>query len=253
MTWFDNFCVLLKGEGRPPQLVYKHAISTIAPNALDLCDDSERTERMTLYDPGNDVSRRERAVVVVPERVGEGARRSTEARLEEAEGLRRNRPGRGGAKAFRVRQLTRRPISARASSMRLRSLRGKRRHAVHRRRALDAGAAAKSLEEQVKLEGHRPHRPDPRNLRRAGAHRRRPAAGRDGASRYQPARLVRTWTHLERQRGGFGFLGGPGETQLETDRRLLRDRMARFKRELDQVKRHACAAARDGASARPGR
>jgi len=54
---------------------------------------------------------------------------------------------------------------------------------------------------------------------------------------YQAGRLVRTWTHLERQRGGFGFLGGPGETQIEADRRLIRDRMARIRRELDQVKR----------------
>ena len=54
---------------------------------------------------------------------------------------------------------------------------------------------------------------------------------------YQAGRLVRSWTHLERQRGGFGFLGGPGETQIEADRRMIRDRMARIKRELDQVRR----------------
>ncbi len=54
---------------------------------------------------------------------------------------------------------------------------------------------------------------------------------------YQAGRLVRSWTHLERQRGGFGFLGGPGETQIEADRRLIRDRMARLKRELEQVRR----------------
>ncbi|TGX56047.1 GTPase HflX [Sphingomonas gei] len=54
---------------------------------------------------------------------------------------------------------------------------------------------------------------------------------------YQAGRLVRSWTHLERQRGGFGFLGGPGETQIEADRRLIRDRMARLKKELDQVSR----------------
>lgn len=54
---------------------------------------------------------------------------------------------------------------------------------------------------------------------------------------YQASRLVRSWTHLERQRGGFGFLGGPGETQIETDRRLIRDRMAKIRRELEQVKR----------------
>ncbi len=54
---------------------------------------------------------------------------------------------------------------------------------------------------------------------------------------YQGGRLVRSWTHLERQRGGFGFLGGPGETQIEADRRLIRDRMARLRRELEQVSR----------------
>jgi GTP-binding protein HflX len=54
---------------------------------------------------------------------------------------------------------------------------------------------------------------------------------------YQQSRLVRSWTHLERQRGGFGFLGGPGETQIEADRRMIRDRMARLRRELDQVRR----------------
>jgi GTP-binding protein HflX len=54
---------------------------------------------------------------------------------------------------------------------------------------------------------------------------------------YQRSRLVRSWTHLERQRGGFGFLGGPGETQIEADRRLIGDRIVRLKRELDQVRR----------------
>ena len=54
---------------------------------------------------------------------------------------------------------------------------------------------------------------------------------------YQAGRLVRSWTHLERQRGGFGFLGGPGETQIEADRRMIRDRMGRLRRELEQVRR----------------
>jgi GTP-binding protein HflX len=54
---------------------------------------------------------------------------------------------------------------------------------------------------------------------------------------YERSRLVRTWTHLERQRGGRGFLAGPGETQIETDRRLLADKMAKLRRELDEVKR----------------
>jgi GTPase len=54
---------------------------------------------------------------------------------------------------------------------------------------------------------------------------------------YQKGRLVRSWTHLERQRGGFGFLGGPGETQLEADRRMIEERLAKIEAELDKVKR----------------
>ena len=54
---------------------------------------------------------------------------------------------------------------------------------------------------------------------------------------YQRSRLVRSWTHLERQRGGFGFLGGPGESQLEIDRRLIGQRIAKLKKELEDVKR----------------
>jgi GTP-binding protein HflX len=54
---------------------------------------------------------------------------------------------------------------------------------------------------------------------------------------YQKSRLVRSWTHLERQRGGFGFLGGPGETQIEADRRMIGERILKIKRELEVVKR----------------
>jgi GTPase len=54
---------------------------------------------------------------------------------------------------------------------------------------------------------------------------------------YQRSRLVRSWTHLERQRGGFGFLGGPGETQLEADRRIIAERIARIEGDLEKVKR----------------
>lgn len=54
---------------------------------------------------------------------------------------------------------------------------------------------------------------------------------------YQKSRLVRSWTHLERQRGGGGFMGGPGETQIELDRRAINDRLAQLKRDLEQVRR----------------
>jgi GTP-binding protein HflX len=57
------------------------------------------------------------------------------------------------------------------------------------------------------------------------------------ALNYQKSRLVRSWTHLERQRGGFGFMGGPGESQLEIDRRLITKRIVKLKAELEQVRR----------------
>lgn len=53
---------------------------------------------------------------------------------------------------------------------------------------------------------------------------------------YQRSRLVRSWTHLERQRGGAGFLGGPGETQIELDRRIIDDKIVRIKKELEKVR-----------------
>ena len=55
--------------------------------------------------------------------------------------------------------------------------------------------------------------------------------------KYQRSRLVRTWTHLERQRGGVGFLGGPGETQIEADRRIISDRIGKIEKELQTVRR----------------
>ena len=60
---------------------------------------------------------------------------------------------------------------------------------------------------------------------------------------YQKSRLVRSWTHLERQRGGFGFLGGPGETQIEADRRMIEERLAKIERNW-QGQAHARAASR---------
>lgn len=54
---------------------------------------------------------------------------------------------------------------------------------------------------------------------------------------YQRSRLVRSWTHLERQRGGAGFLGGPGETQIELDRRIIDDKIVKIKKELEKVKK----------------
>ncbi len=193
---------------------------------------------MTFYDPVNDVARGERAVVVVPERVGEGSRRSTEARLDEAEGL----AGAIGVdvvarKAFRLRQVRPATLLGKGQVEEIAEL-----ASANDAKLLIVDAALspvqqKSLEEQVgakvidrtslilEIFGERAATAEGR-LQVELAH-----------LDYQAGRLVRTWTHLERQRGGFGFLGGPGETQIEADRRLIRDRMARIRRELEQVKR----------------
>jgi GTP-binding protein HflX len=80
-----------------------------------------------------------------------------------------------------------------------------------------------------------PHRPDPGDLCRPRPHPRGRVAGGTGALSYQRSRLVRAWTHLERQRGGFGFVGGPGETQIEADRRAIDDQVIRLKRQLEKV------------------
>ena len=193
---------------------------------------------MTFYDTENDVARGERAVVVVPEKVGEGARRSTEARLEEAEGL----AGAIGVdvvarKAFRLRQIRPATLLGKGQVEEIAEL---TRENDAKLLIVDAPLSPvqqKSLEEQVKAKVI-----DRTSLiLEIFGERAATAEGRLQVELahldYQAGRLVRTWTHLERQRGGFGFLGGPGETQIEADRRLIRDRMARIRRELDQVKR----------------
>jgi GTPase len=190
------------------------------------------------YDPVSDVARGERALVVVPERVGDGARRSTEARVEEAAGLAQAIGVEVVAKcAFRLRQL--RPATLLGKGQ-VEEIAGLARENEAGLLIVDAPLTPvqqKSLEEQVgakvidrtslilEIFGERAATAEGR-LQVELAH-----------LDYQAGRLVRTWTHLERQRGGFGFLGGPGETQIEADRRLIRDRMARIRRELEQVKR----------------
>jgi GTP-binding protein HflX len=193
---------------------------------------------VTLYDTENDVARGERAVVVVPEKVGEGARRSTEARLQEAEGL---AEAIGvdvvARKTFRLRQIRPATLLGKGQVEEIAEL---ARENDAKLLIVDASLSPvqqKSLEEQVKAKVI-----DRTSLiLEIFGERAATAEGRLQVELahldYQAGRLVRTWTHLERQRGGFGFLGGPGETQIEADRRLIRDRMARIRRELDQVKR----------------
>ncbi len=182
-------------------------------------------------------------MLVVPEttgreRSGAGARRSVEARLDEAQGL---------AEAIGVKIAARR--SYRLRVVRPASLLGKGQigeiaETVHKHKAglliVDAALTPvqqKTLEEEAGT----------KVIDRTGlileifGERAATSEGRLQVELahldYQAGRLVRSWTHLERQRGGFGFLGGPGETQIEADRRLIRDRMAKIKRELEQVKR----------------
>ncbi len=184
------------------------------------------------------VARGERAVLVAPERVGEGARRSSEARLEEAQGL---------AEAIGIDVVACRPVRLRA--LRPATLLGKGQVQEVAELAKDNEAGLlivdapltpvqqKNLEQAVGT----------KVIDRTGlileifGERAATAEGRLQVELahldYQAGRLVRSWTHLERQRGGFGFLGGPGETQIEADRRLIRDRMAKIRRELEQVKR----------------
>ena len=177
-------------------------------------------------------------MIAVPELPREGARRSADARVEEAEGL---AEAIGidvvGSRSFRVRAV--RPATLLGK--------GQVEELAEMAKAQNAGLLIldsaltpiqqKNLEEEVGA----------KVIDRTGlileifGERAATAEGQLQVElahlQYQAGRLVRSWTHLERQRGGFGFLGGPGETQIEADRRLIRERMAKIRRELDQVKR----------------
>jgi GTPase len=176
--------------------------------------------------------------MIVPELPREAARRSADARIEEAQGL---------AEAIGIEVVAAKPVRVRA--IRPATLLGKGQVEVIAELARDRAAhllivdtalspiQQKNLEEEVGT----------KVIDRTGlileifGERAATAEGRLQVELahldYQAGRLVRSWTHLERQRGGFGFLGGPGETQIEADRRLIRDRMAKIRRELEQVKR----------------
>ena len=174
----------------------------------------------------------------MPERAGEGGLRSLDARIEEAAGL---AEAIGidvvARRAFKLRQV--RPSSLFGKGQ-VEEIGGLAEENDAKLLVVDAALAPvqqKTLEEETKC----------KVIDRTGlileifGERAATAEGRLQVELahldYQAGRLVRSWTHLERQRGGFGFLGGPGETQIEADRRLIRDRMARIRRELDQVRR----------------
>lgn len=195
---------------------------------------------MSVFDRADEsgIARGERALLVVPERSGDGALRSIDARLDEAQGL---------AEAIGIEVVERK--SYRLRQVRPASLfgKGQSEEIADLARSDDlklllvdtvlSPVQQKNLEEMTKC----------KVIDRTGlileifGERAATAEGRLQVELahldYQAGRLVRSWTHLERQRGGFGFLGGPGETQIEADRRMIRDRMARIRKELDQVKR----------------
>jgi len=174
----------------------------------------------------------------VPELPREGARRSAEARVEEAEGL----AGAIGidvvaAKPFRVRTIRPATLLGKGQVEEIAEL------AKEQDAHLLIIDSALSPIQQKNLEDEAGTKVIDRTglILEIFGERAATAEGQLQVElahlEYQAGRLVRSWTHLERQRGGFGFLGGPGETQIEADRRLIRDRMAKIRRELEQVKR----------------
>ena len=177
-------------------------------------------------------------MIAVPELPREAARRSADARVEEAEGL---------AEAIGIDVVAARPFRVR--TVRPATLLGKGQVeeiaevAKEQRAGLLIVDSALSPIQQKNLEDESGTKVIDRTglILEIFGERAATAEGRLQVELahldYQAGRLVRSWTHLERQRGGFGFLGGPGETQIEADRRLIRDRMAKIRRELDQVKR----------------
>jgi GTP-binding protein HflX len=185
-----------------------------------------------------EVARGERAIIAVPELPREASRRSGEARIEEAEGL---------AEAIGIDVIAGKAFRVRAP--RPATLLGKGQVEEIAELAKEQGAgllivdAALTPVQQKNLEDEAGTKVIDRTglILEIFGERAATAEGRLQVELahldYQAGRLVRSWTHLERQRGGFGFLGGPGETQIEADRRMIRDRMAKIRRELDQVKR----------------
>src|SRR5262245_23295295 len=261
VTWFDNFCVLLRRDGHS-QLVYKHAISTIMPGhpiqLFEGAEDAPVAEKVGLeprrFDSTTDRLRppegREtgRALVVephlrspvpaAPDARAKAVLRSPAARLDEAVGLAR-------AIDLNVVSSGIGPLGGMRPATFIGK--GKVEELAGLVKTDDAGIVvmdcALSPVQQRNLEKAW----DAKVLDRTGLILEifgRRARTREGALQvelahltYQKSRLVRSWTHLERQRGGFGFLGGPGETQIETDRRMIEERIARIEAELDKVKR----------------
>jgi GTP-binding protein HflX len=178
------------------------------------------------------------AIVIHPEREGRGSARSADARLEEAIGL-------AQALDLEVRDAIIAPLRKLTPATLFGS--GK---------VIEIGELAQSHDADVAIVDDALSPVQQRNLEKAWklkvidrtglileifARRARTKEGRLQVElarlSYEKSRLVRTWTHLERQRGGFGVMGGPGETQIETDRRLIAEKIAKLKRDLKEVRR----------------
>ena len=193
ITWFDNFSVLLRRDGHS-QLVYKHAISTVMPTApISLFEgDKERrqadvTQRRTATARALDGRGTGRCLVLHPdpEERARGRARPPEAQPREAVGLaRRDRPRR---RARRGRAAAA-PAAGDPARQRCRSsgfgelVGAERRSRWSWSTRTLSPVQQRNLETGLEVQGHRPHRPDPRDLRRAGAHRGRPPAGRAGVA-----------------------------------------------------------------------
>ena len=251
ITWFDNFCVLLRRDAHS-QLVYKHAISTVMPaQPIQLFEGQGR--RRSLIGWMNDASRRRpaRSGAVSRHSSGPAARaaasaarpRAPRGRLDEAVGAcardrARRRPRRRSCARAAWRPAT--LLGSGAGRDPQASDRGPRRSRV----VVDRCAADARCSSAIsRRPGTARSSTAPASSSRSSARAPAPHEGRLqvelAALTYQRSRLVRSWTHLERQRGGFGFLGGPGESQLEIDRRLI-----------DRAHRHAQERAR-GREAHP--
>ena len=174
----------------------------------------------------------------MPERTGEGGLRSLDARIDEAVGLAQAIGVEViGKKAYKLRQIRPAGLFGKGQVEEIAALAEQHEVTLLVVDAALTPVQQKTLEEESKV----------KVIDRTGlileifGERAATAEGQLQVElahlEYQAGRLVRSWTHLERQRGGFGFLGGPGETQIEADRRLIRDRMAKIRRELEQVKR----------------
>jgi GTPase len=184
------------------------------------------------------ITRGTRAVLVLPDRSSDANVRTAEARLDEAEGLAEAIGIDVAARrTFRIRQPRPSTLFGKGQVEEIAAMTADHEAALlvvdaalspAQQKNLEDGAKAKVIDRTgliLEIFGERAATSEGR-LQVELAH-----------LDYQAGRLVRSWTHLERQRGGFGFLGGPGETQIEADRRLIRDRMAKIRRELEQVRR----------------